>query len=208
MALERGLSTWIDSRRADGWAADYTSLDTRGFPNRFDTTITDLRLADPVTGLAWTMPFFQILALSYQPNHVIAVLPDQQTVATPFEQIDIQSELIRGSVRFRADTDLALERSDFVADAVVLNGSTGWSAALDQGRFAIHRQDLADARYRIGADVVALTPAEEMRRALDPTGRLPAVIETLKLDATLEFTRPWGQVLGRIRTATANPRRT
>ena len=39
-AVERGLSTWLDQRADEGWIAEYASLDTAGFPNRFDTTIT------------------------------------------------------------------------------------------------------------------------------------------------------------------------
>ncbi|MEO1048886.1 MAG: DUF2125 domain-containing protein, partial [Pseudomonadota bacterium] len=58
-AYERGLSAWIDQRRGEGWAADVGSLTTAGFPNRFDTTLTDLRLADPETGIAWRAPQVQ-----------------------------------------------------------------------------------------------------------------------------------------------------
>lgn len=190
-ALEAGLTTWIDGRRADGWAADYASLDTRGFPNRFDTTITDLRLADPETGLAWTLPFFQIFALTYRPHHIIAVLPDTQTLASPLERLEITSDDIRGSLRFRPNTSLALERTDVVADQLVLRSSRAWQATLDQGRFAIHRASEAETTYRLGADLVGLRPAEGLRRALDPTGRLPEVVDTLRLDATVSFDRPW-----------------
>lgn len=190
-AVEKGLAAWIDTRRAEGWAADYASLNTAGFPNRFDTTITDLRLADPDTGLAWSMPFFQILALSYQPNHIIAVWPDQQTLATPDESIDIASTRFRGSVVFRAETDLGLERADIIADDVTLVSTAGWRAAMNEGRFAIHRQEVAEASYRLGADILALEPAEPVRRAIDPLGKLPDRIDTLRLDATLDFDRPW-----------------
>ena len=73
--VEAGLAAWIDARRAEGWVAEYSDISTIGYPNRFDTTISDLALADPATGLAWNMPFFQILTLSYTPNHIIAVFP-------------------------------------------------------------------------------------------------------------------------------------
>lgn len=190
-AVEHGLAGWIAARRAEGWAADYAELNTVGFPSRFDTTLTQLRLADPETGLAWTMPFFQILALSYKPNHIIAVWPDRQTLATPEQSIEIAGDKIQGSVVFRPGTDLALERTDIVAQGVALTSSAGWNAALEQGRFAIHRHELAEASYRLGADILALEPSEPMRRALDPLGTLPRRIETLRLDATLDFDRPW-----------------
>ncbi len=59
--LERQLSSWIDARRAEGWAADVGALEVRGFPNRFDTILTDVQFADPATGVAWQAPFLQLL---------------------------------------------------------------------------------------------------------------------------------------------------
>ena len=69
------FETWFDQRRSEGWVADYGDLTVSGFPNRVDTSFSNISLADPATGIAWTAPFFQILALSYRPNHVIAVWP-------------------------------------------------------------------------------------------------------------------------------------
>ncbi|WP_439117971.1 DUF2125 domain-containing protein, partial [Nereida ignava] len=63
-AAERGAKAWFADRSAQGWVADYDSIETRGFPSRFDTTINALELADPRTGWAWSAPFFQVFALS------------------------------------------------------------------------------------------------------------------------------------------------
>ena len=52
------FKTWFEDRRSEGWVADVSSLETKGFPNRFDTTFSDISLADPETGLAWEAPFF------------------------------------------------------------------------------------------------------------------------------------------------------
>ena len=76
--LEQGLADWFEARRAEGWVAETSDLRVRGFPNRFDTGFSDLLLADPETGLAWEAPYFQLSALSYRPNHVIAVWPEEQ----------------------------------------------------------------------------------------------------------------------------------
>ncbi len=29
-----GFEAWFETRRAEGWQADYASLETKGFPNR------------------------------------------------------------------------------------------------------------------------------------------------------------------------------
>jgi hypothetical protein len=56
----------------------FTSLATRGFPSRFDTTVTDLVVEDPIAGVRWETPIFQLLALAYQPNNVRAYFPEEQ----------------------------------------------------------------------------------------------------------------------------------
>ena len=60
-----GLRDWFEARRDEGWQADYGDLALRGFPNRYDATITDIALADPERGLVFTAPFLQILTLAY-----------------------------------------------------------------------------------------------------------------------------------------------
>lgn len=190
-AVERNLKAWFEARREAGWVADYASLDTAGFPNRFDTTITDLDLADPETGLAWHAPFFQILQLSYTPHHVILALPHEQTLASPYETVTVGSSHMNGSVIFKPSTALELERTAFVMKEVTLAGETGWQAALDEGRLAARLLPGQKARYEIGFEALGLRPSQAGRDALDPGGVLPETVETLKLDAEVTFDRPW-----------------
>ena len=105
-AYEQGLKAWIDQRRDAGWAADVGNLETNGFPNRFDTTITDLRLADPRTGVAWSSPLVQLLSLAYKPHQVIAVVADEHRFSTPLETFDITHEDARASLFLKPETAL------------------------------------------------------------------------------------------------------
>lgn len=50
---DRALSQWLAARQADGWTAEAADISVAGFPNRVDTTITDLHLADPQAGWRW-----------------------------------------------------------------------------------------------------------------------------------------------------------
>lgn len=189
--LDRAVEAWLAERRAEGWVAESADSTVRGFPNRFDLTLAELELADPETGLAWSAPFFQILSLSYRPHHVIAVWPDEQSVATPFERIGVTSEDFRGSLRLADMTTLGLENATFVSEAVALESDAGWTAALDTGRMAVRRVPATEATYEIGVEALGLTPAERARGLLDPSSRLPSKIETLRLDAAVAFTAPW-----------------
>ncbi|WP_108482898.1 DUF2125 domain-containing protein [Oceaniglobus ichthyenteri] len=190
-AVERGLTAWFDQRRAQGWVADYADLNTTGFPNRFDTTITGLELADPNTGVAWSAPLFQILALSYKPHHIIAVLPNTQTLASPLERVDIASDRMRGSVVFKPGTSLTLDHATFVMDNVTLTGGAGWSMALETGRFATRQTAARQYAHDIAFEALGFAPTATTRARLDPATLLPDTVETLKIDATVGFDAPW-----------------
>lgn len=188
---ERGLNGWIEARRAEGWAADVGGLNVAGFPSRFDTTIDDVRLADPATGVAWAAPFVQFLSLAYKPHQVIAVLPGEHVFSTPLQTMTFRHEQARGSLFLKPSASLPLDRAVVVIDALDVASSLGWTVTLGQGRMAAEAvEDRADT-YRVGAELSGLTPALGTRALLDPGGVLPDTIETLHLDATLAFTGPW-----------------
>ncbi len=190
-ALERGMSAWIDARRAEGWAADVGEIDVAGFPNRFDSTLTDVHLADPETGVAWSAPFFQILALSYRPNQVIAVWPDEHVLSTPLQTITFTSDRARGSVYLEASSALALDRATIVTDALRMRSTLGWTVTLEEGRFATEQIPARENAHRIGTEMAGLTPSLATRSLLDPAGVLPDTIERVHLDASVGFTAPW-----------------
>ncbi len=190
-ALEGRLKAWFEARRGEGWVAEVGAIDVRGFPNRFDTTLSELDLADPETGLAWSAPFFQLLALSYRPHHVIAVWPHEQAVATPAERIEVVTRDMRASVVFDGGTDLALDRATLVLDGLRLQSSLGWEADLPEGRFATRRRPGSRTAHQIGAEVHDLTLGPGLRERLDPGRALPPEIDTLHLDMTVDFDAPW-----------------
>jgi hypothetical protein len=190
-AYERGLSAWIEQRRAEGWAADVGSLETGGFPNRFDTTLTDLRLADPETGVAWSVPELQFLSLAYKPHQVIAVLPAAHRFSTPLGAFDIAHEDARASLFLKPETALGLDQAILVVEGLEIDSDAGWETELASGRFAAESVPAALNTYRIGAEVDELRPSEPLRRLLDPARVLPDTVENLRLDATAAFDRPW-----------------
>ena len=192
-AVETGLSAWIDQRRAEGWAADYVALDTRGFPNRFDTTITDLQLADPQTGVAWSARFFQILAMSYTPNHVIAVWPDEQTISTPLQNIALSNDRMIASVVLHPGTSLELNRSVLELENFRLTSSLGWLASLDKGQLSTRPAVGKPDAYEIDFDAVGVRPSRDLLDALNPTGTLPDVFEHLSIRTSVAFDAPWNR---------------
>jgi len=80
--IEVGAKAALAQMQADGWEASHTDLATRGYPSRFDTTITELGLQPPDGSWRYTTPFAQAFALSYRPTHVIAAFADTHELMT------------------------------------------------------------------------------------------------------------------------------
>jgi hypothetical protein len=189
-ASKSATEAWLEDRRTEGWQVEYSDLSVRGFPNRFDTTLTDLQLTDPETGVSWSAPFFQLFALSYKPNHIIAVWPDTQTIATPFQKIDITSSKMTASLVVKAKTSLELDRANLIVENARVTSSEGWEAGVDDLKAAIRQTDGPATSYDIASNVSTLIPSQAMRDLLDQGGTLPDRIESLALDSTLTFDAP------------------
>lgn len=189
--VENGLKDWFAERQADGWVAEYDTLETHGFPNRFDTTIDGLMLADPATGLAWRAPFFQILALSYQPGHIIAAWPQEQTVQTPLETITIENETMRGSVVFSPTKNFELQRMNTELSALRVASDRDWDAEMSSGQLAIRQTTARANAYDIFIEGIGVKPASDVLDRVDPLEKLPNSFETLRADFTVGFDAPW-----------------
>lgn len=188
--VENGTRNWLDQRAEAGWVSNYSDVTTRGFPNRFDTTISDPELADPATGLAWSAPFLQLFRLSYSPHHVIVVWPERQTFASPRQRITVTSESAQGSLVFFSSREMHLDRSSIVADKIAMESSDGWTVEMTSALLATRPGGLANA-----VDVVV--EAKDMRiggTILDRFTKAkltPGAIEGIKIDATFGFDAPW-----------------
>ena len=182
--LRQAETQWFENRRAEGWQAEYADLTVRGFPNRFDTTLTDVALADPGTGLAWQAPIFQFLRLSYRPNHLIAVWPDTQVLATPERRFTVRSEDMRASLVLQPGAARALERATLAAETLQIEPERGGAWALARLNLGVAREPAQAATYRLGLSLDGLAPP-------DPPERLPQTLDALRIDATVTFDAPW-----------------
>lgn len=189
-ASKKATKAWLEARRAEGWQVEYSDLKLRGFPNRFDTTITDIQLTDPETGLSWAAPFFQIFSLSYQPNHLIAAWPNTQTLSTPFQKISIKTNKMTASLKVFPNARLELDSATVVVEGAELSSSAGWQAGTDTFNLAIRQAIGKPMSYDIAAQADTLTPSDNLRNLLDAGGSLPDIIEGFRLDTEIGFKRP------------------
>lgn len=189
--IAAGFANWLDARRDAGWVAEAETLEVQGFPNRFDTVFTDLILADPASGLAWEVPQFQINALSYRPNHVIAVWPERQLIATPQEKFLLESRDMRASVVIAPDTALAPRRMTLTAEFLRITPEARPEEVSALSALTLAAERLGGSEYRLGLRAEGLTLAAPWRDLLDPESRLPRQISGLTADLSVTFDKPW-----------------
>ncbi|WP_375264612.1 DUF2125 domain-containing protein [Planktotalea sp.] len=199
-----GFESWFSERRAEGWVADVDSIETRGFPSRFDTTLSAISLADPDTGLAYSAPFLQIFALSYKPEHLIAVWPNEQTFSSPFGKAAITSEDMRASLIVKKNTSLALEKANFTADAVNIAIDTGETLGTANALMAVQLVPAAQNTYQFGVDLKDVVLPEPKGLRLE-AGILPEALEYARGDVTAAFDAPWD--LNALQSARPQPTR-
>lgn len=196
-ALETGLKDYLSTkhRQTDAIPITYDDLTVQGFPNRFDTSLTNLRITDAANGLDWHAPFLHVHALSYKPYHIIAALPNDQSLRISGQDLQISSDEIKGSVVFVAgallDKELTIDRSSFVMRNLVVRSSLGWNAAISEGSIATRQTPTDPLHYDLSVSAKDITVPAQMRKTLDPAGLLADVIDRVSLDASLGFTAPW-----------------
>lgn len=188
-AAKSGAQALVDSLRADGVEVEYADLATRGFPSRIDTTVTDLALRDPESGVAWEAPWFQVFALSYRPNRIIAAWPPEQEIVLPGEVLTLGSTDMMASAHLGLSTDLPLDSATVQSGPLTVAAATGgWEAGAAHLLAAFRHA--GDADYDLFAELTDIALPAPILAALDPLSTLPATVPVLRVEARLTFDRP------------------
>lgn len=156
-----------------------------GFPNRFDVTLDQPRLA--FEGGEWSAPFVQVFALTYRLNHVIAVFANQQSLRIGDQSLDLTSTDLRASVIVAPELDLPLERTSLVGEGVELRSGTDVHR-LGTLRLASRRR--AALVHEVVLMAENILPDPGLMDVLDPARTLPRQLTELRLDAEIETDRP------------------
>lgn len=167
----------------------YQELAVAGFPNRFDLTLTGVKVDDPATGLGWQAPFAQVFAMSWKPWHLIAALPNDQVITLPDQRLDLESARMMGSLQLVPGPDLALEEVVVEGDALRLASDAGWVLAASRLVGSTKADPTRDNTHRFGLSVLGFAPDPALVTALAATG-LPATIEDIHIDGHASFDAP------------------
>jgi hypothetical protein len=182
------IAHWFETRRDAGWTADYSELSVIGFPNRLDTTITSPRLGDPSTGTQWETPFFQILRLSYNPKHLIAVAANEQTFSTANGELGIKTSDLRASLELADIKSLTPERLIVVAEGLDMASTSGFTLKSNVAQISIDATATDETQYRIGIDARGV--AGSLPGLMDIAQGNDRAIDRLTLDTQITLTAP------------------
>jgi hypothetical protein len=183
------IAGWFEARRTAGWAADYDDLAVTGFPLRFETAMTGILLADPRAQLAWNLPRLEIAMPAWRPTRIALGFPPEQSFATPAGRVEIGSRGLAAGLDLAAEPRLALQAADLSAAGLVVD-TPGGTATLEAPRAQIRRIDGAIPRYAVSAGAATLGFDARALARIDPTGRRPPNVATLRLEMTVGFDAP------------------
>lgn len=190
IALQKASEQWFSDQNERGIEATNSSLNVQGFPNRFDLTVIDLHLSDPVSGFGWDAPFAQVFSMSWKPWHLIAALPNSQTITTPYGVIVVETTSLMGSLKMVPGTNLALDAVVVEGVDIATTSSLGWVAKAARAQLAT-RQDATLANgHEVNLAVSGLIPDPALMAAMAGTSDLPAVIDTAQIVGTANFSAP------------------
>lgn len=184
--LEQALID-IDASEYD---LSYDTLHTRGFPSRFDTTITDLEFNDPATGMTWTAPLFQLFALSYRPNEVIAVFPNEQTLTVDGELFTLFTNDMRASGKVSANTTLAFQTATIEMENPRIRTEEGAELAMASVLAAMRLTPETTQTYDVFLEARSIVLPEDIRRMIDPQNQQPPIIQNLRFEGDMTLDAP------------------
>lgn len=186
LRAEAGVA--LAALRAEG-RADATAIDVAGFPARFDVTLTAPQVTSTDGRVRWSAGDLRLHALSYRPQHVIAVFPPEQQVRISGETVTVTSTGLSASAVFGLEPAVPLDHAQAVGTGVSLVSDAGWGFAADNVRAAV-RKGAAEMAHDIGIELAGIALSGAPARIVTAGEVLPARGERFHLDATLTLDRP------------------
>ena len=185
-ALRSGVETALASLDSQGLAR-HGELSLAGFPSRFDMTVAEPEWIGRGSAFGWRAPWLRVQALSYRPHHVIAFLPEEQTIRLGREEMTLRTRDLSASAVFGLSPSLPLDRAQAVGSAPVLTSPQGWGLSGTELRVAVRRGE-SELLHEVGAELLSPEVTGSPARLIG--GKLPAKGDRLRFDADLGLDAP------------------
>jgi hypothetical protein len=137
------------------------------------------------------MPVLTLESRTLRPDHIRAIWPAEQGLASPVERLTIEAATMTSELDLQPSADFALDASDTILHGVTVSQRRGLAYDASRGPAQHDPAGRAGRRYDVTFAARNLAPPDPVRAQLDPGGILPGTIETLDYSAEMEFDRPW-----------------
>jgi hypothetical protein len=186
-AIKGQIGTILAADLPEGMTFEQTDYRVAGFPNRFDLNVTAPRYLDALTGWGWSADFAQVFAMTWKPWHLIAALPHDQQIATPFGPVDLVSQRFVASLRVAPSIEVSFEEAVLEVEAARLTAAFLPPITVDKLVVALKQEPAQGPAYRLGVQAANLTPLIAQATGGNlTTGQLDVVFyTTVPLDRNL-----------------------
>lgn len=199
IALQSAAEQWFKQQAVAAGIASSSGLEVHGFPNRFDLTISDVHLTDPVSGVSWDTPFAQVFSMTWKPWHLIAAVANSQTITTPTQEILLGSGSLKGSLVLVPGRALVLDRIVVVGEELAASSNLGWEIKASRAELATRQDASVTNGHEVNLAVMALMPDPALMTAMAGTSDLPPVIDVARVDVVAGFSAPIDRFSGQSR---------
>ena len=172
--------------RDSGLEVGFSELLVRGYPNRFDATVYDLAISDPVADIGWRAPFFQLLVLSYATDHVIAVWPETQTLDLSGRSHTVRSNGLKASFE-TSGNDSEIQQIVVESERISM---AGLPFAVDSLLFAVRQNAGSEHAYDFSLN--ASLPEAPENETVELLHAIPRGTGSINAKASLELDRALG----------------
>ena len=156
-SIKSELSESIQKFNSGDWSIEYSDAIVRGFPYRFDVTINNLTVKNKKNYLTWTLPYFQILSLSYSPKKLILVWPKEQELKTKTKTINLTSNKMLASIERTNIRSYDISKFILEVEGAIVKSSQDLVIQSKSLILAIDKLKVETAAYKFGLSSTELS---------------------------------------------------
>ncbi len=186
-----GVVGWFESQRLRGWQADYATISTSGFPLSHKTLLINPALADPSNGTAWQADWLELDSPAIWPGRqTLRFSEAPQRLSYLDRHLTLQAEEMEALLHLEPGVALTLNQMSLTANRWTMSDGSGPVLGAQDLTLAMVQTDQPDT-YTYDIEAGHFTLGDDLRRLLGSSTTLPQSFETLKLNTTIQFDKPW-----------------
>ncbi|WP_420584733.1 DUF2125 domain-containing protein [Ruegeria sp.] len=189
--LRNAITAWFDAQQDRGWQAEFSDVETAGYPLHHMTRLNSPALADPVTGTAWSADWIEFQSPAIWPGRQVLRFADTPQRLSYYDQTaTIEATDLQAELQLQPGVALVLEKMALTAGPWSVTDEAGALAGGDTLALVMEQTSTPEA-YAISARADGFTPGDDLRELMRSATTLPQAFETLELDMTATFDKAW-----------------